>query len=730
MVSSVPTILLLAASLSRAAARPRPAEDSWDNFKFDPSAFESPSIASNASVLSALDDAQFLAATWVPPTEVQSDPPSHRPFWITSDIDNCPYPNRTAFPVHAMPTDNYSNVIDQPTLALWQAFRMDEWIQQAFDNCPAAMAATVVGSNGQTPESFSTSLGRLMLGRTKDASYAPICNDFRCSWSVGGDASIRGQVWGQETLPDVWEGMDEDHIEAYRRWYAMTALTNIWDYSQATSAALNLAVDVVNTELPTLINTFLPDYVAAVAPPSPLGPFLDIINTIATFTPFGSFVNVAVTVAKNILDVEPTGAAKPNQLKVSEVNPSAVKFGETMTEKDRTALAKRMTLKRKAMATGVSNAILLTKQIGNLVNVLNDDGTPAHWDPVMPVKWADFASQFGSVIGSVATNLQTVNQGRLNGDPQASGGYLDMVIGGLFSEYSNSGSTISALSLQNVLPMYIAYIEDKVFQSIMKTQQLWLLRRQAPDSDSCQALQVPENWEGIACAAATADNSTWNNYIPYMTEFAIEVDAYKYVTGPGAKDFWARSLTQNSQHYNLLTQDNLNSLRGSLTKDAYPASLADIYAQAEECHQATNAALFQNGDGPVARCDGTSPMSLWPAAFDNDGDFALDPTQLTCHWNIPIVSPSVNSNSCLGQQTGPDGNPFYFIHGGDASVQCEAVFNGVNGWTEGCPLCWDGYWYKRRVNYTGPGAAVWYGRALAYPTGDCTCGTSNDVCSP
>ncbi|OCF34924.1 hypothetical protein I316_03471 [Kwoniella heveanensis BCC8398] len=701
MVSSVPTILvLLASSLSQVTARPRPVSDendssssssgSFADYKFDPSAYEisdSDPSSSNLTVLSALDDAQFLAATWVPPTEVQTSPPSHRPFWITSDIDNCPYPNRTAFPVYPMPTDNYSEVINEPTLALWQAFRMDEWIQQAFDNCPAALAATVVGSNGQTAESFSTSLGRLMLGRTKDASFAPICNDFRCSWSTNGDASIRGQIFVQEQLPDVWDGMDDDHIEAYRRWYAMTALTNIWDYSQATSSALNLAVNVVNSELPTLINTFMPDYVAATAPPSPLGPFLDIINTIATFTPFGSFVNIAVTVAKSLADVDPTGAAKPNQLKVSEVNPDAVKYGETMSKEDRTALAKRMTLRRKALSTGVSNAILLTKQIGLLVGAVNDDGTPAHWDPVMPVKWAELSSQFGSVIASVATNLQTVNQARLNGDPQASGGYLDMVIGGLFSEWSNSGSTISALSLQNVLPMYVAYIEDKVFQNIMKNQQLWLLKRSTGDSESCSSMLVPDNWEGIACAES-ADNSTWYNYIPYMTDFAIEVDANTYTHGI-SKDFWATSLTQNQQKYNLLTQDNLNALRGSLTRDSYPASLADIYAQAEDCHQATNSALFQDGNGPTANCDGTSPMQLWPDAFDADGDFALDPTQLSCHWNIPIVEPSLGSTSCLNEQTdSTTGNPYYFIHGGDASGQCDVVFNGINGWREDCAGCW------------------------------------------
>ncbi|WVQ94112.1 hypothetical protein IAU59_001190 [Kwoniella sp. CBS 9459] len=721
--SSLPTILLVGTTISQVAARPRPADDSFYDYKFDPSAYEGPS---NATVLNTLDDAQYLAATWVPPTEVQQNPPSYRPFWITSDIDNCPYPDRTSLPVHPMPRDNFSDIVDKPTLALWQAFRMDEWIQQAFDNCPAVKAATVAGSNGQTAESFSTSLGRLMLGRTKDASFAPICNDFRCSWSTNGDASIRGQVFGPEQLPDVWDGMDDDHIEATRRWYAMTALTNIWDYSQATSSALNLAVNVVNTELPTLINTFMPDYVAATAPPSPLGPFLDIINTIATFTPFGSFVNIAVTVAKNLADVDPTGAAKPNQLKVSEVNPNAVKFGETMTPDERTALAKRMTLRRKALATGVSNAILLTKQIGNLIDTVNDDGTPAHWDPVMPVKWANLASQFGSVIANVAINLQTVNQGRLNGDPEASGGYLDMVIGGLFSDWSNSGSTISALSLQNVLPMYIAYIEDKVFQSIMKTQQLWLLKRRAQDADSCSALQVPDNWEGIACASSY-DNSTWFNYIPYMTDFATEIDAHSLVHAD-SYGYWADYITENQQKYNLLTADNLNSLRGPLTQGLYPVALADIYAQADECHKATNAALFQDGNGPVANCDGTSPLNLWPDAFDADGDFALDPTQLTCHWNIPIIEPSLSSTSCLNQQTDSTGSSFYFIHSGDASGQCGAVFNGVNGWKQDCGACWSNY-EARTMAYTGPGAAVWYGRSLAYPSGDCTCGTGNDVCS-
>lgn len=43
----------------------------------------------------------------------------------------------------------------------------------------------------------------------------------------------RGKVYTDTETPTPSNGMADDDIEAYRRWYAMAALVNIWDVSKA-----------------------------------------------------------------------------------------------------------------------------------------------------------------------------------------------------------------------------------------------------------------------------------------------------------------------------------------------------------------------------------------------------------------------------------------------------------------------------------------------------------------
>lgn len=92
-----------------------------------------------------------------------------------------------------MPVDDFNVPTEEPNMALWQVFRMDEWIQQVVDNCPAALAATVPGTDGQTVELFSTVLGRLMLGRTEDATFTPVSKDF----------SPAQVLWSWRHLPEI-----------------------------------------------------------------------------------------------------------------------------------------------------------------------------------------------------------------------------------------------------------------------------------------------------------------------------------------------------------------------------------------------------------------------------------------------------------------------------------------------------------------------------------------------
>lgn len=156
-----------------------------------------------------------------------------------------------------------------------------------------------------------------------------------------------------------------------------------------------------------------------------------------------------------------------------------------------------------------------------------------------------------------------------------------------------------------------------------------------------------------------------------MSTFAKDVDIRSIDSD--ALNYAARYQVEFNQWYNLLTDKQLESLRGSQTKD-YPATLEYIYQQSEICHQATNAALFANGEGPRAKCDSTTDMNMWPEAFDTGNSAITDPGSLTCHWNIPIVEPQTWSSNCLGN------NRDQFIHAGDASGRCRLSFDGFNGY--------------------------------------------------
>ncbi len=75
------------------------------------------------------------------------------------------------------------------------------------------------------------------------------------------------------------------------------------------------------------------------------------------------------------------------------------------------------------------------------------------------------------MFAQLSVALDEVDREIIEGDPWAAGGYMSLVTGGLFSgpvaRDPMTGIPESALSKQ--LPMYVAYLEDKMLQMIMST---------------------------------------------------------------------------------------------------------------------------------------------------------------------------------------------------------------------------------------------------------------------
>lgn len=106
------------------------------------------------------------------------------------------------------------------------------------------------------------------------------------------------------------------------------------------------------------------------------------------------------------------------------------------------------------------------------------------------VKFSDLSMEFGNMFSQLAIELDEVNRQSLNGDPFGDNGWMTLVTGGLFAGAVDMGeSSIADSSLKQALPRYIAYIEDKMLQMMMRE----LLGHQgyrAPYADAADGVRV------------------------------------------------------------------------------------------------------------------------------------------------------------------------------------------------------------------------------------------------
>lgn len=175
-----------------------------------------------------------------------------------------------------------------------------------------------------------------------------------------------------------------------------------------------------------------------------------------------------------------------------------------------------------------------------------------------------------------------------------------------------------------------------------------------------------------------------------------------------------RRRVADPQTWPLITADKIPSLRGKTTRDLFPITLDDIYTQSDECHRATIAKEMAAGS-VTPQCDGTTSVHPWPPAqaLTASGDIPSSPLDALCHWNIPIIEPSIPgvAAACTKQHGADSGS----LTGPESEVRACVPANTASL----IEMVWYLFWDKQEFPVIGP--AAWYGRAMFYPKKDCTC---------
>ena len=90
------------------------------------------------------------------------------------DVDMCNLPPKDMFPVTAWPLNSVGKIDPTPSIALWHALSMDQWLEEVFRLCPAALRTFT--DEGKRV-AFSQVLGRLLFG-SKDGADSAIARVF------------------------------------------------------------------------------------------------------------------------------------------------------------------------------------------------------------------------------------------------------------------------------------------------------------------------------------------------------------------------------------------------------------------------------------------------------------------------------------------------------------------------------------------------------------------------
>lgn len=379
-----------------------------------------------------------------------------RGFYISSDIDYlCRYPDPNDYPMPVAPRDIHGDWFESPNLAVWQALRMDDWLHETISSCPMLLEVRQQGTNGMVREPFPRVLARLMLGSTPNATPAIDCVAFRCAWSSteNGEVSLRGNIYGPNWNPRLQDGMSTAFLEVYRRWLALQALANVWDFHQASAKALEFAVPLVSPRVTSIMNSFNPRFNEPQFGSIKAGDILNLISSIAAFTPLGPFVSIAASAANLGIALSEHNKDKSSTYVdklydninafPTDSKSTAERVGKDMSEADREKLAAGVQEAKDQVIKYTGKSVKVASALYNIYRSKpGQQVSEASWDPTLDVDLARFSDELSGIFFQVAANQRAIARDSLNGDPWAPGGYMSMVTGGVFSQRAGFSPTL------------------------------------------------------------------------------------------------------------------------------------------------------------------------------------------------------------------------------------------------------------------------------------------------
>lgn len=178
-------------------------------------------LFTNSSATSIISASTSISSGPLPTGDQSSDNPKQ-----------CAIPSITVVPfddgeLHDH-VDPNTMVVDTLDPNLWAVLAMDDWLEALITDCPAL---TEMG-DGNASHNFPVALGQILI----DTSEVLSCADMGgCTWSPVGL-----NFPGSDRPPKVYD-LSDTSITNLRKWYALSAISEIYFYYQQMQDTFNLA---------------------------------------------------------------------------------------------------------------------------------------------------------------------------------------------------------------------------------------------------------------------------------------------------------------------------------------------------------------------------------------------------------------------------------------------------------------------------------------------------------
>ncbi|KAH6677849.1 hypothetical protein F5X68DRAFT_245588 [Plectosphaerella plurivora] len=470
--------------------------------------------------------------------------------------------------LHAFIDPNNGHV-DELSPGLWNALSMDAWLKALITNCPALyLPGNYVD---KTAYKFPVALGKVVIASSQTVK----CADFQdCMWSPYGE-----NFPGPDRPPTVLNHSDAS-ITNLRKWYALSAIHEVHFYYAQMKFNFEQAKTWGDSTLGTLVNNLDPE------PEEKEQGFgvdiwLDIAGAVLAFTPLSSAVSNFFTSLKS-------------QAKIAQ---------------QREILLAGMQRWRPFASENLKGAAK-----AGFAAIRASQPNPAKPEDQYS-KWATFSSDFGSQMSHMSTQLSSIWEMAMYGDPTAQGGFLDMVMGGAFSGKQTGSPKVS----DDMRIKYQQYILEKAAMSIWASQKISIYTSQWDDKAGCEGALAVNVIPGQACFQDPAANATgWIYYAPFKAQTNFERNRWR---SDGHK--WYKGLDQNA-----------------LVTTNYKLNMRDIYEGSAACFDANNYSIFYIAgfDATVGVRGITLPNLYTPGtpSYSNDAGTS-DPSKAECHWSMPVL---------------------------------------------------------------------------------------------